>query len=94
MSIVNFPTRIQNYSSSAIDNVFIDSSRKEHISIEPVINGLSDHDAQLLFIKNIESISSYRNYRKGTRLIKRDTVKELINIRENIKTSAKESLGH
>jgi exonuclease III len=51
MSIVNFPTRIQNYSSTAFDNVFIDSSRKEHISIEPVINGLSDHDAQLLVIK-------------------------------------------
>jgi hypothetical protein len=45
MSIINFPTRIQNYSSTASDNVFIDSSRKEHVSIEPVINGLSDHDA-------------------------------------------------
>jgi hypothetical protein len=41
MSIVNFTTRIQNYSSTAIDNVFIGSSRREHISIEPVINGLS-----------------------------------------------------
>jgi hypothetical protein len=78
MSIVNFPTRIQNYSSTAIDNVFMDSSRKEHISIEPVINGLSDHDAQLLVIKNIESISNYHNYRKQTRLINKDTVKEFI----------------
>jgi hypothetical protein len=59
MSIVNFPTRIQNYSSTAIDNVFIDSSRKEHNSIEPVTNGLPDHDAQLLAIKNIESIYNY-----------------------------------
>jgi hypothetical protein len=63
MSIVNFSTRIQNYSSTAIDNVFIDCSRKEHISVEPVINGLSDHDV-LLVIKNIESISNYHNYRK------------------------------
>jgi hypothetical protein len=45
---------------------FMDSSRKEHISIEPVINGLSDHDAQLLVIKNIELISNYHNYRKLT----------------------------
>jgi hypothetical protein len=52
-SIVSFPTRIQNSSNSAIDNIFIDSSRLEHISIKPVINGLSDHDAQLLVIKNI-----------------------------------------
>jgi hypothetical protein len=50
--------------STAIDNVFIDSSRKEHIYIELVINGLSYHDAQFLVIKNIESISNYHNYRK------------------------------
>jgi exonuclease III len=37
MSMVNFPTRIQNYSSTAIDNVFIDNSRIQHISIEPVM---------------------------------------------------------
>jgi len=29
MSIVNFPTGIQNYSCTATDNVFIDCSRKE-----------------------------------------------------------------
>jgi hypothetical protein len=43
-----------------------------------VINGLSDHDAQLRVIKNIESISSYHNYRKRTRLISKDNVKEFI----------------
>jgi hypothetical protein len=42
-----------------------------------VINGLSDHDV-LLVIKNIESISNYHNYRKWTRLINKDTVKEFI----------------
>jgi hypothetical protein len=78
MSIVNFCTRIQNYSSAATDNVFIDSSRKENISIELVINGQSDHDAQLLVIKNIQSVSNYHNYRKQTRLINKDTVKEFI----------------
>jgi hypothetical protein len=33
-STVNFPTRIQNGSSTAIDNVFIDSTRKDHYSIK------------------------------------------------------------
>jgi hypothetical protein len=83
MSIVYFPTRIQNYSSTVIDNVFIDSSRKEHISIELVTNGLSDHDAQLLVIKNIESISNYHNYRKQIGLINKDTVKEFITYLRN-----------
>jgi hypothetical protein len=77
MSIVNFPIRIQNYSSITTDNVFIDSSSIEHISIEPVRNELSDHDAQLLVIKNIESISSYHNHGKQTRLINKGTVQNL-----------------
>jgi len=54
MSIVKFPTRIQNYSSTAIDNVFIEISRKDDISVELVTYELSDHDAQLLVIKNVE----------------------------------------
>jgi hypothetical protein len=44
ISTVDFPTRIQNGSSTTIDNVFIHSTRKDHYSIKPVINGLSDHD--------------------------------------------------
>jgi hypothetical protein len=43
-----------------------------------VINGLFDHDAQRLVFKNIESISNCHNYRKRTRFINKDTVKEFI----------------
>ena len=45
-SIVNFPTRIQQKSSTAIDNIFIDVSRIGDYTIYPIINGFSDHDAQ------------------------------------------------
>jgi hypothetical protein len=45
-SIVNFPTRIQGNFATAIDNIFIDIMRKDDYSISPIINGLSDHDAQ------------------------------------------------
>ena len=47
-SIVDFPTRIQSKSLSAIDNIFIDYSRKDKHYICPFFNGLSDHDGQLL----------------------------------------------
>ena len=47
---VQFPTRINHSSSTTIDNIFIDKSCK--YSIEPFINGLSDHDAQLLKVYN------------------------------------------
>jgi hypothetical protein len=50
-SIITFPTRIQNISATAIDNMFLDSSRlKDHV-VTPICNGLSDHDAQVLTIK-------------------------------------------
>ena len=45
-SVVNFPTRTQNLSSTAIDNFFIDIFKMRNYSICPIINGLSDHDAQ------------------------------------------------
>jgi len=45
-SIVNFPTRTQKHSATAIDNIFIDISKMGNYSLCPIINGLSDHDAQ------------------------------------------------
>jgi exonuclease III len=47
---VNFATRIQNDSNTAIDNIFVDNSRLKSPSTSPLINGLSDHDAQFLTI--------------------------------------------
>jgi hypothetical protein len=48
---VNFPTRIVNGSSTAIDNVYIRRSR--NYIINPVVNWLSDHDAQMILISDI-----------------------------------------
>ena len=49
-SVVNFSTRIQKYSATAIANIFIDTSKMGNHSISPIINGLSDHDAQLIML--------------------------------------------
>jgi hypothetical protein len=48
---VNFTTRIANDSTTLIDNIFIDNRRS--YTIKPCINGLSDHDAQLILLKDI-----------------------------------------
>lgn len=37
---VNFPTRIQNVASTATNSVSIDSTRKDHYSIKPVIKSI------------------------------------------------------
>ena len=51
MGIVEFPTRFGLNSQMAIDNVFIDTSTITKYELYPFINGLSDHDAQLLTFK-------------------------------------------
>jgi hypothetical protein len=47
-SVVNFPTRIQHNSATAIDNIFIDITKAGNYSVSPITNGLSDHDAQII----------------------------------------------
>ena len=65
-STVYFPTRIVDNTATMIDNIFIDASRKHNI--KPHINGLSDHNAQILTIPNFCSKQGhqpllYKNYK-------------------------------
>jgi hypothetical protein len=48
MGIVEFPTRCGLNSQTAIDNDFIDISTIGNYELYPLINGLSDHNAQML----------------------------------------------
>ena len=52
-AIVRFPTRSQGYSSTAIDNIFIDTYKFINYNAYPLHNGLSDHDVQLLKINYV-----------------------------------------
>ena len=52
-AIVYFPTRSQGYSNTAIDNIFIDTYKFINFTVSPLHNGLSDHDAQVLKINNV-----------------------------------------
>ena len=48
-SIIDFPTRTNNTTSTAIDNVFINKFKHVNYKIYSLINGLSDHDAQIFY---------------------------------------------
>jgi hypothetical protein len=51
----------------AIDNIFIDKTKHENYSIHPLINGLSDHGAQIITINNItvdEPVNKTQSIRK------------------------------
>jgi len=50
ISIINFRTRIQNTYATAINNIFIDISQFESYTTIPILNGLSDHEDQVLMI--------------------------------------------
>ena len=70
-STVNFPTRIYNNSIMAIDNIFIDKVKYENYSIHPLVNRLSDHDAQIIKINNItvdKRINKTQSIRKFNKL--------------------------
>jgi len=52
-STVRFSTRSFNGSVTAIYNIFIDISHSDKYTLGPLINGLSDHDGQIIKLKNI-----------------------------------------
>jgi hypothetical protein len=52
-SIIGFPTRIHNNSHTMVCNIFINKFKNESYSVYFLINGLSDHDAQVLSLYNI-----------------------------------------
>ena len=49
-----FPTRLQNKSPTAVDNIFIDTSEFPNYVVSPLYNGLSDHDAQLIKLSDTD----------------------------------------
>jgi hypothetical protein len=53
-STVKFPARIFNNSSTLTDNTYTDTNNR-NFSIHPLINGLSDHEVQLLHLSNFLS---------------------------------------
>ena len=51
-SMIKFPTRIFKNSSTLIDNIYV-NTYKFDFSVYPFINGLSDHDAQIIAFTDI-----------------------------------------
>jgi hypothetical protein len=54
--VVDFPTRIANNNESLLDTIFIDITIYDKIQIKPFVNGLSDHDTQIINLNKINLI--------------------------------------
>jgi hypothetical protein len=53
-STVYFPDRLQNKSATVIDIIFIDISKFPNYVISPLYNSLSDYDAQLITLSDVD----------------------------------------
>jgi hypothetical protein len=71
---VNFATRIQNSSSTAIDNIFIDSTRLSSSCTSPLVNSLSGHDTQFLTVNNILTVGYLISLKQKTRKINNEII--------------------
>ena len=67
-NIINLTTRVQNTSATAIDNIFIDVSQFESYTVNSIINGVSDHDAQLLIINTDYSLAPTHTLKTITKI--------------------------
>ena len=72
-STVDFPTRISNCSSTAIDNTFIDKFKNTNFTIKPLPSGLSENDAQILKLRDIK-IQNLKAHHYTKRLINEFTI--------------------
>jgi hypothetical protein len=50
--VADFLTRITNNNRTLIDNIFVDITIYDKIQVKPFINGLSDHNAQIICLQN------------------------------------------
>ena len=74
-STVDFPTRINNCSSTAINNIFIDKFKNTNFTINTLPNGLSDNVSQILILHNIK-IQNLKAHHYTKRLINEFTLSE------------------
>ena len=66
-SVIDFPTRTNNSTTTSIDNVFINKFKNENYKAYSLINGLSDHDAQVLILPDTDTLddrNDLHTYRK------------------------------
>jgi hypothetical protein len=76
-SLVNFPTRAQQNSAKPIDNIFIDILKMRNYLIHPIINGLSDHDAQSITLYTFNLSPPTKKY-KLIRNINEHTINDFL----------------
>jgi hypothetical protein len=85
---VQFPTRINEKNISATDNIFIDNVRRNSYDVVSISNGLSDHDAQCLILKNINNLQKQKVQVTTMRIVNKESIAQFQNTYISQKLSA------
>lgn len=67
--VVTFPTRICNNKGTLIDNIFLDKTKLNNVTVHALDNGLSDHIAQILTLVNMKVPISKQTYTRKARVM-------------------------
>jgi len=78
INTVNFPTRRFKNSATATDNICIDINSENDYTLCPIINGLSDHDAQPLILNKI-TVRPLAQYNTLIRTLDKDSLNDFLN---------------
>jgi hypothetical protein len=74
IQVVDFPTRISNNKGTLLDSIFIDSTKYDNVSVYDFVNGLSDHNAQIIILGNIKNPSRKVALKNKIRVIDAQTI--------------------
>jgi uncharacterized membrane protein len=85
IQVIDFPTRICPTTVSLIESLFLDRRRKGKFQLYTVLNGLSDHDGQILKLENLQVKVQNTNtaYKYKVRQINDKTIKNFQSELEN-----------
>jgi hypothetical protein len=73
--VVDFPTRIINNNGTLTDTIFVDTTIYDKIQVKPFINGLLDHDIQIICLQNANIGLQQSDSKIKSRLINEQTTK-------------------
>jgi len=76
--VVKFPTRKTNYEGILTDVIFVDTTKYDQIQIKPIINGLSDHDDQIIYLNKINSMFQPTFPKKKVRTLNEHTISHFL----------------
>jgi hypothetical protein len=75
MQVVYFSALTATNKGKLIDIIFLDTMKYGKTKIKPTINGLSDHNTQIISLENINNVLKKNDFKRRIRLINEQTIK-------------------